>query len=41
MLRDITLHQPVATWFFQLLGYVKTWFMQGKNRKDENYFLIN
>jgi hypothetical protein len=41
MSQDSTFHQPISSWFFYLIEYVKTWFMQGKNRKEENYFLIN
>jgi hypothetical protein len=41
MLRDFTLHQLISSCFFNLIGYVKTWSMQGKNSKEENYFLIN
>ncbi len=41
MLLDITFHKSVAGWFIQLIGSIKNMFNQGKNKKDENYFLIN
>ncbi len=41
MLQDFTFHQSISSRFFYLIEYVKTWFMHGKNRKEENYFLIN
>jgi hypothetical protein len=41
MLQDFTLHQPISSWFFNLIEYVKIWFVKGKNRNGENYFLIN
>jgi hypothetical protein len=41
MLLDITHPQSIAAWFFQLLRTARTWIMQEKNRKNENYFLIN
>ncbi len=41
MLPDITFHESIAEWFFQLIETLNKRFMQRKNRKDENYFLIN
>ena len=41
MLVDITFYESITGWFFQLIETVKIRFRQGKNRKDENYFLIN
>ena len=41
MLLDITPHQSMVNWFFQLIETVKTWIIQRKNGKDENFFLIN
>lgn len=38
---DIIFHESISGWFFQLFEAVKIRFMQGKNRKDENFFLIN
>jgi hypothetical protein len=41
MLQDITLQRPAAGWFFQLIESIRIWFIQIRNREEENYFLIN
>ncbi len=41
MLSDISFQESFRDRFFQLIETLKNRFMPGKNRKSENYFLIN
>jgi hypothetical protein len=41
MLPDITFHESFAVRFLQLIETLKNRFIQRKNRKIENYFLID
>ncbi len=41
MLLDIAFRESIADRFFQLIETLKNRYMQRKNRKSENYFLIN